>query len=707
MTGRGFRTRLRELSQVHGIEPSYRAAGGEERTASDEGLLAALAAMGSPVQTESDIEAALHREEARRRARRISPVQVVRDGDPLEVLLSDAPTCPGNGRMTCTLEIEGGDTLEWPFRPEDLERTERPDDRGTPRTVRILPLPSPVPHGVHRLRMVGAGAAGAEEEPAEGWLIRAPRTVHGGGPTARALREWGIFLPLHALRTPEDWGVGDLSGLRDFRAWAGDRGAHAVATLPLLATYLDTPLEPSPYSPVSRLFWNELYLDPTRAPEFSRCREARELVESPGFERLLAALRSREQVDYAEVYAVKRRVLEMLSRTAFENGGVTGGSMGSVPTDPELLRYARFRSGFEAEGSSWWRRTRGGGFADWGAGPLDETARYHVYVQSLLEQELGGGRAADESGRGRLLPDLYLDLPLGCHPRGYDPWRWPELFAEGASVGAPPDIYNRAGQNWGFPPIRPEASRQDGHRYWRESLRTLLRPSGALRVDHVMALHRLFWIPDGMPASEGVYVRYPADELHAVLALESRRHHCAVVGEDLGTVPDEVPRAMTRNGLLRMYVLPFELDAETGVKPVKPESQVSLNTHDMPTFARFAEALDSPEMAALRRRLEAEGHLPDPDPGPGPYPDADRDDAFTPALLLACLRLLADSPARLLLVNLEDLWLEERPQNVPGTGHEGGSWTRRARYTLGELDDVPEVRAALAEIRRLRPGAEP
>jgi len=688
MKDSGFRFRLRRLARAHGVEPSYRPAGGEEREASDEALLAVLAALGSPVTTEADVEVALRREEARRRARRIAPVQVVRDGAALEVLLRDPPEGPGSGRMACLLQLEGGESLEWTVRPEDLAVTKLDDPGGSSRTAtfRTLQLPSPVPHGVHRLRFDARN---------EGWLIRAPRTVYGGGPTGRNPREWGVFLPLHALRTETDWGVGDLPGLLEFRAWAAARGAHAVASLPLLTTYLDAPLEPSPYSPVSRLFWNELYLDPTRAPEFARCREAQELVASPGFERHLAALRSREEVDYAEVYAVKRRVLEMLARTAFEDGDAAANPLGSARRNPELLRYAHFRSRFQSGGTGWWERTRGEpSDLETDLGSLDETARYHVYVQALLDREIGGQGA----GGGGALPDLYLDLPLGCHSRGYDPWRWPDLFADGASVGAPPDLMNRDGQNWGFPPIHPQVSRKEGHRYWRESLRTLLEPSGVLRVDHVMALHRLYWIPDGMPASEGVYVRYPAEEFYAILALESCRAACTVVGEDLGTVPAEVPEAMTRNGLLRMYVLPFELDPEAGARPVMPESQVSLNTHDMPTFVAFAEALDRTDPAALealRRRLEADGYLT----------DAASDDLLD--LLHACLRMLADSPARLLLVNLEDLWLEERPQNVPGTGHEGGSWTRRARYTLGELDDVPEVRAALDEIRRLRPGGDP
>ncbi|TVP45611.1 MAG: 4-alpha-glucanotransferase [Gemmatimonadales bacterium] len=691
MTDSGLRFRLRRLARVHGVETSYRSAGGEEVEASNDALLAVLAAMGSPVKSEADIDLALRREDARRRARRVPPVQVMRDGAALEVLLRDPPAGPGNERMACRLRLEGGETLEWSVRPGDLAVTEMDDPGGSTRTAtfRILPLPSPVPHGVHRLLLDPRGPG---EEQEEGWLIRAPRTVHGGSPMGRNPREWGVFLPLHALRTATDWGVGDLAGLREFRAWAAARGAHAVASLPLLATYLEAPLEPSPYSPVSRLFWNELYLDPTGAPEFPRCREARELVASPGFERHLAALRSREDVDYAEVYAVKRRVLEMLARTAFENGGDAADTLGPARTNPEVVRYARFRSGFESGGPGWWERTRGGEGGtepDWGS--LDETARYHVYVQSLVDREIGGAGAA----KGGALPDLYLDLPLGCHPRGYDPWRWPELFAGGASVGAPPDVHSSAGQNWGFPPIHPHASRMQGHRYWRDSLRTLLEPSGALRVDHVMALHRLFWIPDGMPASEGVYVRYPAEELYAILALESSRAACSVVGEDLGTVPAEVPEAMTRNGLLRMYVLPFELDPEAGARPVLPEAQVSLNTHDMPTFAAFLKELDPGALETLRRRLAAEGHLP----------DAASVDPLE--LLHACLRMLADSPARLLLVNLEDLWLEERPQNVPGTGHEGGSWTRRARYALGDLDNVPEVRAALAEIRRLRPGDDP
>jgi 4-alpha-glucanotransferase len=289
-------------------------------------------------------------------------------------------------------------------------------------------------------------------------------------------------------------------------------------------------------------------------------------------------------------------------------------------------------------------------------------------------------------------------------------------FAKGVSVGAPPDLFFTKGQNWGFPPFDPDAIREHRHDYFRACVRHHMQHAGVLRMDHVMGLHRLFWIPEGGEAKDGVYVRYPEDELYAVLLIEASRTNTVIVGEDLGTVPVYVPRAMKRRGLRRMYVVQYEIKPE-GDEPAgspQPASIASINTHDMPTFAGFWAGRDIADRVdqglldesgareerdkrdqmrqALTRFLTARGLLSSPA-------------GNTFAVLRALLGFLAQSDAEVVLVNLEDLWLETEPQNVPGVPDR--SWRQKLRYCLEDLADEPAIVDALRDVndrRRKRNG---
>jgi len=441
---------------------------------------------------------------------------------------------------------------------------------------------------------------------------------------------WGVFLPLYALHSGRSWGTGDFTDLEGLAAWVGDLGGRVVGTLPLLASFLDEPFSPSPYAPVSRLFWNEFFIDPERIFGFHIPPEA------PAF---LERLRREPLVDYREGMRLKRGVLEAQCRSFF-----------AIPKDsreefevflkdhPRVEDYARFRAAREKR---------------------DEAVRYHLFVQWIADRQL---RAAAEAAKRKNV-DLFLDFPLGVHPDGYDLWRFRDLFVSGLSVGAPPDPFFAEGQNWGFPPLHPFKLREGGLSYFAECLRHHLQYARLLRIDHVMSFHRLFVIPNGCDAADGVYLRYPAQEFYQIVCDESRRYGSVIVGEDLGTVPPEVRPAMERNGLLRSYVLPFETDENA----IPADCAASLNTHDMLPFAA----------------------------GTG-----GRDDV-TRALRLA-LAKLAGSKAALVLVNLEDLWLETEPQNRPGTGDEFPNWRRKARLSFEEFSRDPFVCDTLREIDRLR-----
>ncbi len=266
--------------------------------------------------------------------------------------------------------------------------------------------------------------------------------------------------------------------------------------------------------------------------------------------------------------------------------------------------------------------------------------------------------------------------------------------------GAPPDSFFPTGQNWGFPPQHPERMRESGYRYLRACLVHQMQSAGLLRIDHLMGLHRVYWIPSGMEAKQGIYVGYPANELYAVFSLESHRHRTVLIGEDLGTVPPEVPTAMDRHGLNRMYVLEYYLQPkQPALEPIFPGSVASVNTHDMPTFSGFLEGTDIDDRLELKV-LEASTAQPERERRKlriammkeffhknGFLREGEPDDPAT--LHRACLEFLATGQGRAVLVNLEDLWCEMDPQNVPGTWHERPNWQRRAKKSLEEIEKVP------------------
>jgi 4-alpha-glucanotransferase len=679
---------LRELARLHGVETSYQDAFGRRVEAGPESLVPVLSALGAPLDRVEDAPEALRELRQELEERVIEPVIVAWDGKAPDAMLRFGSD---SGKLAIRFDLEGGERFAW-----DRELSSLPvaDSSG-----RLLSLPDNLPAGYHHLRVESGGRSG------EALVISAPTRAFAGD--GKPL--WGVFLPLYALQTRESWGMGDFSDLERLAEWTASLGGGVVGTLPMLSSFLDEPFEPSPYAPASRLFWNELYLDPRRVPELEDCPEAKRLMQSADFRREVESLRKESTVDYARQMSLKRRVLEELAkeffirpspdrRDAFEE---------FAEARPELENYAAFRAVGERRGEPWqqWpERLREGTLApaDWD----EDDRRYHLWVQWITDEQVGA-MAKEARRRG---PGLYLDLPLGVHGSSYDVWRYRDLFAEGISTGAPPDTFFTKGQSWGSPPLHPERLREHGYSYLIESLRHHLRHSGLLRIDHVMQLYRLFWIPRDMEASAGVYVRYPVEELFAVLSVESHRHQAMIVGENLGTVPPEIGEAMDRHDVLGMYVVQYELQpGSEGLRPPPARSVASLNTHDMPAFRSFWEARDVADLqdlgffdeqqareererrGAIRRKMI--GELPQEERGDG------REYA---GVLRRRLDWLASSPARMVLINLEDLWGETEPQNVPGTHDERPNWRRKARYTFEELSRKPEVVDALRRVDGIR-----
>lgn len=646
-----------ELCAAYGVASRYTDGFRKRRRPPREALVAVLHSLGAFVDDVSDIEEALR---ARRSQTLASPTVVAWNGRGELPVTSDS---------SCTLELEDG--------------TERRLDADGTRFVL-----EDVPFGVHR----------AKADVGTTTVIAAPAKA------VASQRSWGAFAPAYACTSSRSWGLGDFTDLSELASWTASLGASYLGTLPLFASYLEEPFAAGPYAPVSRLFWNEVFLDVERSPEFERSPAAREAADGARAE--IERLRADRLVDYPASSRIKRRVIDALAGTLFDGSPRLEAFQAYLREHPDLDGYAAFRAETERQGREWMAWS---GPVEPKADHADPRWRAHAYSQWLADEQLGAIR--DVAG-------LYLDLPLGVHPGGYDAWRYREQFAAGVSAGAPPDTFFTRGQDWGAPPLRPDRIGDDGYAYVRACVRTLMRHAAVVRIDHLMGFHRIFWVPAGFSAAEGTYVRYPTEQLYAIVALESHRAGVPVVGEDLGTVAPDVRPAMARHRIHRSYVVQEEVraDVDRPLKPAPAAALATINTHDMPTFTSFWTGADIDE------RIR-EGLLEAPDGERETKRRAALRDALvgllrrrglvetgvdpaTGDVLTATLRLLAGMPPTMLLVPLEELWLEPEPQNVPGTAAERPNWRRKARYTIEEIRTMPGVVNVLRDIdaRRHRPG---
>jgi 4-alpha-glucanotransferase len=459
------------------------------------------------------------------------------------------------------------------------------------------------------------------------------------------------------------------------------------------------------YSPVSRLFRNHIYIDVDRATGGGEPISRETQGSSPSL------------VDYERVLVRKERALREIHQDFLARGGSAEYDAFVREREPELTRFATWMSIAEDAGSTDWRTwpepMRDPESPDVAAYRSANAKRvdFHRWAQFELHRQL-----RDVAGRARVLGmriGVYQDLAIGTNPGGSDTWSYPDLFLSGASIGAPPDPYSAVGQNWGLPPMSPRALRAQGYRYWVQLLRRAFEHAGALRIDHVMGLFRSFWIPEGGTGLDGAYVRFPSADLLGILALESVRNDALVVGEDLGTVPPEVPPAMRKWGLLSSKVLYFEKDGSE-FRPASKYPALSLataNTHDMAPLAGFwrerdieirrevgLTQTDAEHRAAIEeRQRERESLL-----AHAPVESASDATPASPTLAAAVHSYLCTSPAALVGISYDDLLGETEPVNVPGVGPDRfPSWRRRNRVTIEAAAWSPEVEAALGcDIRR-------
>ncbi|MBX3157178.1 MAG: 4-alpha-glucanotransferase [Deltaproteobacteria bacterium] len=674
---------LKELARAAGLDPDYHSWRGEPVASSDEALLAAIRALGVDVAGPDDAPRAIAELERARWEETVPPVVHGWDGC---LIVPFAVRADVDGAWEIEVVTEAGKTIRAQGRLFDLPADSHAWPGGVVHCVRRARVWVDNELGYHEVRWRlerASGSALGIAAPMRAW----------GGPGAGA-RRWGVFAPVYGLASAESGETGDLGTLRRVFEAVSARGGKYVATLPVLAAFLDEPCMFSPYSPASRLYWNELYLH--LAP----------LAASVGLPApVVPALPMGELIDYKAQHRWHRAAWEPIAQALY---AARAGEIDAWAAANEAYDYAAFRAVGEVQRASWrdwpaaWREppapiaSRAEAIA---AGLSAERVTAHVVGQWAMQQQLEA--LATPGGAS-----LYLDLPVGVSIDAYEVWRHRGLFLTGLAAGAPPDALFLGGQNWGLPPLSPVALRRDRYRYVVRCIRHHMRVAGMLRVDHVMGLFRLYCVPAGRPATDGVYLRYHPDELLAILTLESNRAHCALVGEDLGTVPEQVRPAMARHGLFRIHVGQWYLPTTVGETPGIPpaESVAGLNTHDTATFAGWwhgadiADRLDlsliSPAQAQVERDDRALSRAAMLDFASGAGDTADLSDVGR--ALVAATSDLAEGPAEVVLITLDDLALAPIQHNVPGTTTERANWQRRVEGWATALDPAGPATAVAA-----------
>ena len=598
---------------------------------------------------------------------------VVRSGRPSRTELKQAVTFPLHWKIVAGLEvIADGETRD-----------------------RVIAWPTDLPVGTYRLHLTDASSLTEEAS----LIVAPPRAFDGDFD-----RCWLLAVQLYGVRSARNWGIGDFTDLEGLLELAGHLGADGVGLNPLHALFDDRPADCSPYSPNSRLFLNPLYIDVEKLAEFP----PRVLAESSN---TIVMLRASDIVDYAAVAELKWRAL----RLAFKK----------FRADPKLARQRDFEK-FRAErapllsrfacfevlrhkfNKPWWdwpkqwRQPDDVKLAKLRAGADAAEIEFAEFVQWTADRQLQSCR--DLAARLGMKVGLFLDVAVGVQSDGFDAWNEQAAISRHLAVGAPPDPLNTAGQNWGLAGFNAAGLEIQSFEPYREMLRASMRHAGAIRLDHVLGLKRLYLVPHGFAANNGVYVQMPFEALLAATAQESVAHRCVVIGEDLGTVPEGFREQMADWGIWSYQVMMFERDDHgsfRGIDHYAPNALVTFNTHDLSTYAGWRSLSD----LALKRSLGI-------DPGESDdarwraltmLTDVLRHHAIDHHDLYAVAGFLARTKSRLLAISLEDLLGVIDQPNIPGTVNEHPNWRRRLPLAIDGIAaaiDVPALKTATGERTR-------
>ncbi|UVT17022.1 MAG: 4-alpha-glucanotransferase [Nitrospira sp.] len=736
------------LADRAGIVADYYDIAGTHHVTTDETRRAILTAMNLQAASREELIEELTAWDDRPWLQGCEPVHVIRSGREIGMWSLHVPCESSDDALLQIHWSLHADTGEMYWEREEGPGLRIEDQRVIKgrRFIRVaLAFPRELPLGYYAVR--AQAKAGGTHTETMCRLIVAPERCYVPEKLQRGARWWGIALQLYSLRSDRNWGIGDFGDLGTIVEWAGKHmGAAVVGLNPLHALKNSKPYHVSPYSPASRLFLNDLYIDVEQVAEYGTAPEVRSRLADPTFRAQIEAARRCDLVDYDAAKTMKREILEVCYRV-FLREHFEGEEPELKPTTERGNSFSRF---VEREGESLAEyalfqaleeerqalQSPSVVWADWPEPyrvPTSEAVlefrhrhmsrvRFFQYLQWLAAEQL---RGLVEKAQDAGMPiGFYHDLALGSDRYGADGWRYQEVLALNADCGAPPDAFAPQGQNWGFSPLDPIRLRASGYHYMINLLRNNLRYGGAIRIDHVMALFRLFWIPRGLPPSMGTYVHYRDEELLAILALESARAKTLVIGEDLGTVPDWVRDRLGTAGVLSYRVLYFERTPSGAWKPpaqYPAQSLAVVTTHDLPTLNGYWEGADietrstlglfpseqarnamlderQHEKAGILAALKSEGLLP-----AGVSDDPALMPTMTDELRERVHQYLAHTPSWIVLANLEDVIGTRAQTNLPGTVDQHPNWCRKLSLTVEELKSDPRFERLAAQLRLTRP----
>jgi 4-alpha-glucanotransferase len=698
---------LVELARRFGIATEYADWTGRRVLVPEATMVAVLAALGVTAGTEQERNAALTAKVRSYWERRLPATIVGRTGAPTRFWVHVTHGHPAE----VWLQLEDGTVRGGVQQVDNFTPPFELDGRWVGEASFVLPTDLPL--GYHRVHL---RSGGSETSAA---LIMTPDWL-GLPEQLGARRAWGLAVQLYSVRSRQSWGIGDLTDLTDLAVWSASRhGADYVLVNPLHAATPTIPMEPSPYLPTSRRFVNPLYLRVEAIPEFA------DLAKRGRVRRLRSEVQQRagqlDAIDRDSAWAAKRAALELLHSVRRWAGRELAYAAFRDREGRALDDFATWCALAEEYGADWHRWPKSlrhpeaagvAGFVERNADAVD----FHRWLQWQLDEQLAS--AQSRAVRAGMSVGIMHDLAVGVHPNGADAWALQDALALGVTAGAPPDEFNQLGQDWSQPPLRPDRLEEQEYRPFRALIRAQLRHAGGVRIDHIIGLFRLWWIPRGAPPTQGTYVRYDHEAMIGIVALEAHRAGALVVGEDLGTVEPWVRDYLLLRGVLGTSILWFELDRDGNGGPLPAERwrelcQSSVTTHDLPPTAgylagdhvRLRQSLglltrpvedelesDRAELAGWLAELRRVGLLDDGQDDPE-------------LIVLALYRYLGRTPSRLLGVALTDAVGDRRTQNQPGTTDEYPNWRVPLTGPDGRqltLEDVFTDRraAALAEAVR-------
>lgn len=710
-----------ELAELCGIIPEYYDIWGNLRSVSLKTKKSVLKEMGYPVDDGDALGACIEELKNSRYLRLVEPVRVIP--------VKSEEMCFSLFVPTDDVDEESA-SLRWSIMDEE--------GHNTVNTGTLSELPVTATHEINGRRIrefsvsLGDGlmegyydisvevSSGAQIK-GRMRLIITPERCYLPPQLKSGWKTWGLYINLYSVRSRRNQGVGDLTDLSDIIKWVGTGlGGGFVGINPLHSLSNKQPFGISPYSPLSRLYSNLIYIDTGKVRDVLYSERAMAIVRSPGYKKEISDIKEAGLIDYTTVYILKRMVLEtgfqhFYDEHYLKNTRRAKRLLRYITTEGKPLEdYATFMALYEyfsKKGLYHWK--------DWPEGyrrPDSEgvvefrkanflSLLFHKYTQWLIHEQVE--KAVREAEKAGMSVGLYRDLAVGSLSCGSDVWGNQHVYAEGMDVGAPPDDFSLSGQNWGFPPLIPARLREEGYEFFIQLIRKNLRYGGALRIDHALGLFRLFWIPCGMKPEDGVYIRYPYQDLLGIIALESVRNKAVIIAEDLGTIGEEVREALHRYGMLSFRLFYFERNYSVN-EFLPPEAYpemaiVSTTTHDLPTLKGFWTGRDIemkrmldlyPDEGAYRREivnrandrlkilsaLERAGVLPEVAlPGSEGIPDMDE------ALIISIYRYLGKTPSKLLIVNLDDVLGTPDQQNLPGTIDEHPNWRQKTPYALEDI----------------------